>query len=172
MGHALVSAGRMEYLLVAILLCLNLIIARSLFMSFEGAIRRVRQALVIIISSMLAILLWAGVRMTVSVQIDVIQSANRPTDYDWAIVITAACAALGILLLSIFRIGRHTCITMSPSSKMVWHKGEWISIEAYLSQVMRVTITHSMTSEEKEEALRKYHEDIAKSGVPRPTGHD
>jgi hypothetical protein len=160
-------AGWMDFFLVAILLCIDLLIIRSLYTGFEGAIRKVRRALVALTASLLVILLWAVLGL-VSAGTDGGEPVG-PGSYGWVAVVTGALAASAIVLRFVFFPARPTSISMSPSSKMVWHKGEWISIEAYLTQVMGISITHAMTAEEKEEALRRYQEEIAKSGVPRPS---
>lgn len=170
-GGGGLPTGWLDYALVAVLLALDLLVIRSLFVGFEGAIRKVRRALVTLTASLLAILLWAVLGMVFTAGTGV-TAAEGPLTYGWTAVIICAIAAFAIVLRFVFSRAKPTNIRMSPSSKMVWHKGEWISIEAYLSHVMGVGVTHAMTGEEKEEALRKYQEEVAKSGVPRPSARE
>lgn len=164
-----ISVGWIEYFLVLILILMNVYISYTVFLRFDKAMRRTKRSLVMILSSMLMLLLWAGFRLTQLLGTSSIRFLDSVLySYNWVFLVAVLAVAMIVLIICCGFSRNKPCITMSPSSKMVSYDGEWISIEEYLSKEMGINVSHGMTKEDLNEAIKAYHDDVAKNGIPRP----
>ena len=169
MGDDSLSIGWFEYSMVLFLILLNVSIVYRVFVRFDEGMRKAKRSLVTVIASMLILCVWAGLRLSRQLADGRSLFENVSHSYNWVFLVALFAASMGIFVASCYHLRKKPLIMMSPSTKMVFYKDEWVSIEEFLARAMGIEVSHGMTGDEAAEALREYRDEVARNGgIPKP----
>ena len=168
-GNNSISIGWFEYSMVLLLILLNVMIVYRVFVRFDQAMRRAKRSLVTVIVSMLILCVWAGIRLSRQLADGRRFFENISHSYNWIFLVALFAASMGIFVLTCYHLRKKPLIKMSPSTKMVFYKDEWVSIEEFLAREIGIEVSHGMTVDEAAEALREYRNEVTRNGgIPKP----
>jgi hypothetical protein len=168
-GGGSTSVGWFEYSMVLLLILLNVLIVYRVFVRFDQAMLRAKRSLVTVIASMLILCIWAGIRLSRQLTDGWSFFENVSRSYNWVFLVALFAASMGIFVASCYHLRKKSLIRMSPSTKMVFYKDEWVSIEEFLAREMGIEVSHGMTCDEAAEAMREYQSEVTRNGgIPKP----
>lgn len=164
-----VSINRFEFFLVLILLFLNVAAAYALFRQFNKLNRVIKYSTGLMIISLLVLTVWLG-KLFVFGGVSITFAEEISTVVGRTELMLVLVLIFGNMLAGVFMYRRYRhveeFVVISAYSKKVQYKGRWVTIEEYLQKELGIKVSHGITPEEKEEALREFFRENA---PPPPT---